>query len=85
MLRINPKLTFRSGKRYHLHVLGVGGCLGRYDFQSQSEPLTFLLDLINAALHVEICFRHVVVFAFENFLKPAHGLRNWHILAFVYR
>src|SRR5205807_8153019 len=46
-------------------------------------PLTFLLNLINAALHVEICFRHVVVFAFENFLKPTHGLRNRHILAFM--
>src|SRR5207247_11419669 len=52
-------------------------------FQVAASPLTFLLDLINAALHVEICFRHFVVFAVENLLKAAHCLCNRHILAFV--
>src|SRR5438132_788111 len=44
--------------------------------------LTFL-NLIDSAFHVEICFRHFVVLAVEDFLKAAHRLRDRNVLTFV--
>ena len=40
-------------------------------------------DFVDAALHVEVTFGDIVVFAFENFLESAHGFRNRNLLAFA--
>src|SRR6266516_3580051 len=40
-----------------------------------TKPSTFF-DLVDAALHVKIGFGHLVVFAVEDFLETADGVRH---------
>src|SRR6516162_6415567 len=44
--------------------------------------LTFF-DRIDVALHVEVLFGYIVVFALENFSEAAHGLSNGYVLSLV--
>src|SRR5438034_9592823 len=44
------------------------------------RPSTFL-NFFDAALHVKVGFGHVVVFAVQDFLETADGVRHRHLFA----
>src|SRR5208282_460001 len=68
-----------------LSVLAIGHREGRRagaplfgDGDTPSLPLLFF-NFFDAALHVKVLFRHVVVFAVQDFLESAHGLGHRHL------
>ena len=48
-----------------------------------AEAVSSARTLLDAALHVEVAFRHVVVLAVENFLEAAHGVGDRDLPAFA--
>src|SRR4030095_3093086 len=57
-------------------------CLRLRPAERTAPPqLSTLSDFVNAALHVEIAFRYVVVFTFQDFLETANSLSHRHLLA----
>src|SRR5689334_13149822 len=64
-------------------MLESGVTISSLSVAAISQIRSGLFDFLDAALHIEISFRHIVVFAFENFLEPAHGIGNGHLLAFA--
>ena len=39
------------------------------------------MDFLDAAFHVEIAFRNIVVFAFQNLFEAPHRISHRHLLA----
>ena len=90
MLGKDPHLALHARQGDHLHVFGVGRAVRRDDFEFQRVGHVRLrasldaqsgLDFVDPALHVEVAFRHVVVFAVEDLLEAAHGFGHRDLLA----
>src|SRR5581483_1322510 len=45
--------------------------------------LLAFFNFVDAALHVEVVLRHIVIFAGEDFLEAAHRLGHGNLLAFA--
>jgi hypothetical protein len=87
VIRINTDLAFRSWKRNHVHVFRIRDRFRGDDLEFErgshySLGSFFFLDHVDSALHVEVRFRHVVMFALEDFFKSANRFRNGDVLAF---
>src|SRR6266481_440440 len=76
---VDADLTLDARQRDHVHVFRVAGCDGCDDLQFQRvghASRALLCDFFDAALHVEVVFRHAVVLPFQYLREPPDGISH---------
>ena len=69
------------GKVTIFDLVGEGLGLGRDDFKLEGVWHLGLFDLLDPALHVEVAFADLVVFAVQDFLETADRVGHRHLFA----